>query len=183
MQILKCKGGKKQLLQKSIAVFFIYLVKRTFKSNSHVSDENRSTKSNTFRGVKRAMDKQTFDALAAQTKLKQRALKMAEDFLCHGMSAAEIAKREGMSRQLVNQAANRILKQMQLTDQHPEDWVTVTTTLPKAWAQWVLYIQAVEHAKAGLLVKSAPKVPAFELTDIAELSKRVEEVLAQWRKL
>ena len=129
------------------------------------------------------MDKQTFDTLAGQTKLQPRALKMAEDYLCNGMKASQIAKREGVSGKLVHQAVSRIVQQQRLTDQYPEDWVTLTTTLPKAWAQWVLYIQAVEHAKAGLLVKSAPKVPAFELTDIAELSKRVEEVLVQWRKL
>lgn len=106
---------------------------------------------------------------------------MAEDYLCNGLKASQIAKREGVSGKLVYQAVSRIVQQQRLTDRYPADWVT--TTLPKAWAQWVLYIQAVEHAKAGLLVKSAPKVPEFELTDIAELSMRVEEVLVKWRKL
>lgn len=129
------------------------------------------------------MDKQTFDKLAAQTKLKPRALRMAEDVLCNGMSAAQVGKKEGVSRQLAEQVANRILRQLKLVDQYPNDWVTVTTVLPKVWAQLVLYIQTVEYEKAGLIAKGVPKVPEFELTDIAEISKLVDTILKKWRKL
>lgn len=129
------------------------------------------------------MDKQTFDALAAQTRLGNRALKMAEDYLCHGIKASQIAKREGVNGKLVYQAVNRIVRQQRLINRYPEEWVTVTVTLPKAWAQWVAYIQTVEHEKAGLLIKSVPKLPEFELKDIMELSKLVDEILKGWRKL
>lgn len=129
------------------------------------------------------MDKQVFDALAAQTKLQPRALKMAEAILCQGLSAATVAKQEGVSRQLAQQAASRVIKQMRLVDQYPEDWVTVTTTLPKVWAQLVEYIQTLEYAKAGLITKSVPKVPEFELSDIADISKLVETVMSQWRRI
>lgn len=129
------------------------------------------------------MDKQTFDELAAKTKLKPRALKMAEDILCNSMSVAQVAEKEGVTRQLADQAANRILKQMKLVDKYPDDWVTVTTVLPKPWAQLVLYIQNVEYAKAGLITKSVPKTPEFELADIAEISKMVDTILKKWRKI
>lgn len=129
------------------------------------------------------MDKQVFDDLAAQTHLQPRALKMAEAILCQGRSAAEVAKQEGVSRQLAEQAAKRIVQQLRSVDKTPDDWVTVTTTLPKPWAQLVAYIQTQEYAKAGLLTKSTPKVPEFEITDIAEFSKLVEEVLRKWRRL
>lgn len=129
------------------------------------------------------MDKQTFDELAAQTKLNPKALRMAESVLCNGMSAANAGRQENATRQLADQAANRILKQMKLVDRYPDDWVTVTTVLPKAWAQLVLYIQTVEYAKAGLITKSVPKTPEFELTDIAEISKMVDTILKKWRKV
>lgn len=129
------------------------------------------------------MDKQTFDELAAQTRLGERALKMAEDYLCNGMKASKIAKREGVSGKLVFQAVNRIVKQQRLTDQYPAEWITVTVTLPKVWAQLVMYIQTLEHEKAGLLAKSVPKLPEFELSDLAELSKLVETVLQHWRRM
>jgi hypothetical protein len=129
------------------------------------------------------MDKQTFDDLAAQTRLGERALKMAEDYLCNGMKASQIAKREGVSGKLVYQAVNRIVRQQRLINHYPENWITVTVTLPKIWAQLVIYIQTLEHVKAGLLAKSEPRLPEFELSDIAELSKLVESILVKWRKI
>ncbi len=141
------------------------------------------------------MDKQTFDELAAQTKLKPGALRMAKEVLCNGLSATQAAAQENAlqqsadkkakiaTRQLANQAANRILKEMRRVDKYPEEWVTVTTTLPKTWAQLVRYIQTIEYAKANLIVKSAPTMPAFELAEIAEISKMVEVILQKWRKM
>ncbi len=58
-----------------------------------------------------------------------------------------------------------------------------TVTLPKVWAQLVSYIQTIEHEKAGLLAKSEPRLPEFELRDISELSKLVESILVKWRKV
>lgn len=129
------------------------------------------------------MDKQTFDELAAQTRMQERALKMAEDYLCNGIKMSQIAKREGVKWSLVHQAVNRIIRQQHLINRYPDDWTTLTVTLPKTWAQLVAYIQTAEHEKAGLLVKSVPKLPEFELKDIAELSKLVEEILRKWRKM
>lgn len=129
------------------------------------------------------MDKQTFDDLAAQTRMGKRALKMAEDYLCNGMKMSQIAEREGVKWSHVYQAVNRIVRQQRLINHYPENWLTVTVTLPKVWAQLVSYIQTLEHAKAGLLAKSEPRLPEFELSDIAELSKLVEEILKKWRKL
>jgi alcohol dehydrogenase class IV len=73
------------------------------------------------------MDQQTFDKLAAQTRLKPRALRMAESVLCHGMSATLAGKKEHASRQLATQAANRILQQLKSVSQYPDDWVATTT--------------------------------------------------------
>ena len=129
------------------------------------------------------MDKNQFYELATQTRLTPRSLRMAEDVLCNGISATLAAKKEGAIRQLADQAANRILKQLKLIDHYPDDWVTVTTVLPKPWAQLVLYIQTVEYAKVGLITKSVPNTPEFELGDIAEISKMVESILKRWRKI
>ncbi len=141
------------------------------------------------------MDKQYFDELAAKTSLKPPSLRMAEAILVNGMSAAEAVECENakrrlengrlkdLTRQVAKQAANRILKQMKITDHYPDDWVTITTTLPKPWAQLVRYIQTREHLKAGLLVKSEPRLPDFELEHIAEISKMVETILSEWRKI
>lgn len=129
------------------------------------------------------MDKQTFDDLAAQTKMKDRALKMAEDYLCNGMKMSQIAEREGVKWSQVYQSVHRILRQQRLINHYPENWVTVTVTLPKAWAQLVTYIKTLQHIKAGLLAKTEPRLPEFELSDIAELSKLVEEILRKWRKM
>lgn len=129
------------------------------------------------------MDSEKFEALAAQTRLGEQAIGMARDILVNGLSAAQAAKKAGVSRQLAAQAARRIVRQMHLTDRFPEDWLTVTATLPKQWAQLVRYIQTVENQKHGLIVKGVPQVPEFELTDIAEFSRLVETILKQWRKL
>jgi hypothetical protein len=141
------------------------------------------------------MDKQCFDELAAKTRLKPPSLRMAEAILVNGLSAAEAVEQENANRRLekgklpnitrhvARQAANRILKQMKIIDHYPDDWVTVTTTLPLPWAQLVRYIQTREHLKAGLLVKSEAKLPEFELEHIAEISKMVETILREWRKI
>jgi hypothetical protein len=47
----------------------------------------------------------------------------------------------------------------------------------------VLYIQTIEHEKAGLIAKGVPTVPEFELKDIAEISKLVDTILKKWRKI
>lgn len=129
------------------------------------------------------MDSEEFEQLAAQTRLGQQAKRLAYTVLVNGLSAAKAAEKEGVSRQLAAQAAKRILQQRQLVEDYPEDWVTVTATLPKQWAQLVKYIQTLENAKAGLITKANLKVPEFELSDIAEFSKLVEEILKKWRSL
>jgi|CXWL01.1.fsa_nt_gi hypothetical protein len=70
---------------------------------------------------------------------------------------------------------------MRFVDQYPADWVTIT--LPKPWPQLVRYIQTKEHLKAELLIKSDPKAPEFKLEHIAEISKLVETLLSDWRKM
>lgn len=156
----------------------------------------RSFKSNTLGEMGSAtMDKQCFDELAKMTHLKPPSVRMAANILVNGMSATAAVECENvnrrlekgnlkdLTRQVARQAANRILKQMRSVDQYPADWVTITTTLPKPWAQLVRYIQTQEHLKAELLIKSEPKAPEFQLEHIAEISKLVETLLSDWRKL
>lgn len=128
------------------------------------------------------MDKKTFDELAAKTKMQETALNLAEDILCNGMSTSEAAKKWNVSRQLAIQSKRRILREMQLVENYPDDWIVITVALPKVWAQLVRYIQQKEHEKAGLIKKGVPTVPEFELSNITELSNLVDEILKAWRK-
>lgn len=148
-----------------------FLFKPTFKSNALRG------------GNTEGMDSEELEQLAAQTRLGQQAKRLAYAVLVNDLSAAKAAEQEGVSRQLAAQAAKRVLQQRQLVEHYPEDWVTVTATLPKQWAQLVKYIQTLEKAKAGLITKANLKVPEFELSDIAEFSKLVEEILKKWRKI
>lgn len=129
------------------------------------------------------MEQAQFEVLATQTRMEAKALRMAKAVLVEGLTAAKAARNEGVKRQLAAQAVKRILRERQLVESYPKEWVTITATLPKQWAQLVKYIQNLEDEKAGIVVKADPRIPDFELNDIAEFSKLVEEILKKWRKL
>lgn len=83
------------------------------------------------------MTEQEFARYASRTRLKARALRMARAALLDGASYAEIARREGVSREYARQAAARILREARLEGQYPGGWVWCAHWMPAAMADSV----------------------------------------------
>ena len=118
------------------------------------------------------MDIERFDELATKTKLQDRALAMAKGMLVYGEKSIDIGRREGVTRQLVEQAKNRILRQLRMEEKKGKDWVTVTAVLPRGMANIVDYIEKREKERYGKVVAEKsmpPPITAGEIEILAEL--------------
>lgn len=118
------------------------------------------------------MDEEQFNGLAEKTKLHERALRMAKDVLVSGVRPVEAGKKENVTRQLAEQATNRILRQLRIEGRYPENWITVTTVLPQGMAEVVNYIKSREREKAGIVIAEKarpPRITADEIEILAEL--------------
>jgi len=124
------------------------------------------------------MKKTQFDNLAGKTKLKERALKLAEMVLVDGLAATVAGKKEGVSRQLVEQAVNRIFKELKRQGKCPQEWRVVTTVLPEPMAQVMEWIESKEREAAGLTLESKPYIPDLEAKDVELITRMIGE----WRK-
>lgn len=83
------------------------------------------------------MTEQEFSRYAGRTRLKARALRMARAALLDGVSYAEIARREGVSREYARQAAARILREARLEGQYPRGWVWYAHWMPAEMARGI----------------------------------------------
>ena len=86
------------------------------------------------------MDTITFETLSKKTGMQDRAIRMARLVLVEGIKPAEAANSEGVSRQLAENAAKRILRQQEIEHEIPEHWVPVSVSLPKELADMMLWI-------------------------------------------
>lgn len=100
-----------------------------------------------------------FEELVAGTKLKERAKRLAYLVLVEGRRTTDVAQQEGVSRQLVHQAEQRVLRQQMLTEKIPEDWVRKSYWLPPNLAQAVNWIEEQARVRAGVTVKADKPTP------------------------
>jgi hypothetical protein len=124
------------------------------------------------------MEKTKFEEWVKKTRMQDRAIRLAKMILVDGMKPKEAGKAEGVTRQLAEQAVNRVLRQIRMEENYPNDWRSVVSVLPETMAQAVEYIQSKEQERAGLLVKAKPHVPDFTAKDIELLT----DMIAAWRK-
>lgn len=124
------------------------------------------------------MEKTEFETLVKKTKMQDRAIRLARMVLVEGIKPSEAGKREGVTRQLAEQSVNRVLRQLKMEGNYPENWRTTIAVLPETMAQAMEYIQSKEQERAGLLVKAKPHVPDFTAKDIELLT----DMIAAWRK-
>lgn len=124
------------------------------------------------------MEKTQFDMLAGKTKLKERALRLAEMVLVDGIAATVAGKKEGVTRQLAEQAANRILRELKRQGKYPQEWRVITTVLPEPMAQVMEWIESKEREEAGLTLESKPYIPDLEARDVELITRMIGE----WRK-
>lgn len=124
------------------------------------------------------MEKIEFKKLAEKTKLKDKAINLAEMALVDGLKTGEIAKQKNVSRQLVEQATKRILREISISDNYPKEWRTITAILPEPMRQVVKWIESKEREKKGIIVKSKVHVPDLSAGDV----ELITEMIGEWRK-
>jgi hypothetical protein len=112
------------------------------------------------------MDTITFETLSKKTGMQDRAIRMARLVLVEGIKPAEAANSEGVSRQLAENAAKRILRQQEIEHEIPEHWVPVSVSLPKELADMMLWIYQKARVNAGLLVGREKPVPTLSAQTI-----------------
>jgi hypothetical protein len=112
------------------------------------------------------MDRITFETLSKKTGMQDRAIRMARLVLVEGIKPAEAANSEGVSRQLAENAAKRILRQQQIEHEIPEHWIPVSVSLPKELAEMMLWIYQKARVNAGLLVGREKPVPTLSAQTI-----------------
>lgn len=98
------------------------------------------------------MSPEQFTAYVDRTRLKPRARRMAEAVLVEGISAAEAARREGVTRESARAAAARVMREVRSAGGYPVDWVTVTEVVPPEIAEEIRDVAKRAHRAAGLLV-------------------------------
>lgn len=81
------------------------------------------------------MTPQQFDRLAARTRLRDRARRMARAVLVDGLSKSAAARLEGVTPEAARQAADRILLELRREGGYPPDWQVVTVVVPAELAQ------------------------------------------------
>ncbi|SHN92368.1 hypothetical protein BHECKSOX_579 [Bathymodiolus heckerae thiotrophic gill symbiont] len=124
------------------------------------------------------MEKTEFRKLAEKTKLKDKAINLAEMVLVDGLSSGIVAKQNNVSRQLVDQATNRILRELTIFYNSPREWRAITTILPEPMIEVIKWIEGKEREKEGLIVKSKNRVPDLSASDVELLT----EMIGEWRK-
>ncbi len=112
------------------------------------------------------MDTITFETLSKKTGMQDRAIRMARLILVEGIKPAEAANSEGVSRQLAENAAKRILRQQEIEHEIPEHWVPVSVSLPKELADMMLWIYQKARINVGLLVDGKKPVPELSAQTI-----------------
>jgi hypothetical protein len=112
------------------------------------------------------MDTITFETLSKKTGMQDRAIRMARLVLVEGIKPAEAANSEGVSRQLAENAAKRILRQQQIEHEIPEHWIPVSVSLPKELAEMMLWIYQKARINAGLLVGGEKPMPILSAQTI-----------------
>ncbi len=112
------------------------------------------------------MDTITFETLSKKTGMQDRAIRMARLVLVEGIKPAEAANSEGVSRQLAENAAKRILRQQEIEHEIPENWVPVSVSLPKELADVMLWIYQKARINAGLLVGGEKPMPILSAETI-----------------
>ncbi len=112
------------------------------------------------------MDTITFETLSKKTGMQDRAIRMARLVLVEGIKPAEAANSEGVSRQLAENAAKRILRQQEIEHEIPEHWVPVSVSLPRELAEMMLWIYQKARVNAGLLVSGEKPMPVLSAETI-----------------
>ncbi len=98
------------------------------------------------------MDANTFDRLAAKTRLTERSLRMARAILVEGLGAAEAGRGEGLTRQRAADAAQRVLRELRAEGGYPSGWETVTVVVPGDVAAQIEDLARDARRAAGLQV-------------------------------
>lgn len=92
-----------------------------------------------------------YRAAAYRTRLQARSLRMARSVLVEGLSAAEAARREGLTRQAAHMAAQTVLRAHRAAGGYPRSWRAVTVVVPPEVEEQVRALADEAMREAGLL--------------------------------
>jgi len=98
------------------------------------------------------MDPRTFQRLAARTRLTPASIGMARAVLVDGVSAAEAARRAGVTRARAADAVARILREARAESGWPSTWEVITVAVPSEVADEIQRIARAARKAAGLNV-------------------------------
>ncbi|WP_019025246.1 MULTISPECIES: TrfB-related DNA-binding protein [unclassified Thioalkalivibrio] len=79
--------------------------------------------------------KEDFDHAARMTPLGEHSIEMAEQVILGGKKASEVAREEGVSRQMVAKVTKRIREAITKYKGQPGDWEVVTVVVPPKEAE------------------------------------------------
>ncbi len=116
------------------------------------------------------MNKTLFIELAEKTGQKQKAKNLAYAVLVEEKRVSEVAAEYQISRQSVEHAVNRIVRQERMVNEIPDEWVKLSVFLPTGLAKAVLWIQEQEKHKAGVIVRTKLNRPSLTVEQIELLA-------------
>mgnify|MGYP000659241279 CR=1 FL=1 len=116
------------------------------------------------------MNKTLFTELVEKTGQKQKAIDLAYAVLVEEKRVSEVAAEYQVSRQLVEHAVNRIVRQERMIASVPNDWVKIAVFLPPELAKAVIWIQEQEKYKAGIIVRTKLEKPIITVEQIELLA-------------
>ena len=93
-----------------------------------------------------------FDRLAARTRLNETSLRIARAVLIDGLSQAEAARREGLTRQRASDAVSRLLRELRAEGGFPPGWRVITVCVPESIAHDMIERAMAAQRKAGLRI-------------------------------
>ena len=116
------------------------------------------------------MEKDEFVKLIKKTKLKPLSIRAAYRALVLGEKNVTIAKAYGISRQIIEQAKKRVLRQQKIDENIPTTWEHISAHLPIELTEAVTWLEEQAKYKDGLIVKRAKKPPELSAETIELIS-------------
>jgi len=98
------------------------------------------------------MDAPTLSRLAARTRLTPASIDIARAVLVDGVSAAEAARRAGVTRARAADVVSRILREIRSEGGWPPTWEVVTVAVPSQLADEIRSMARSARTAAGLNV-------------------------------
>ncbi|MCP4320983.1 MAG: hypothetical protein GY787_03845 [Alteromonadales bacterium] len=116
------------------------------------------------------MEKEEFVKLIKKTKLQPLSIRAAYRALVLGEKNVTISKSYGISRQIIEQAKKRVLRQQEIDKNIPTTWVHISTHLPSELTEAIGWLEEQAKYQDGLIVKRAKKPPELSAETIELIS-------------